>query len=87
MLLFRSEEHVARWNEGRGTPAGATFSPQDGWSLARAWFGDRLSPEWRRKSPEEAKAIFDSIGLTGAFWNLDPAVEVSSTGAVDTSDP
>jgi hypothetical protein len=87
MLLFRSEEHVERWNEHRGTPAGATFTPRDGWNLARAWFDDRLSPEWRRKSPEEAKAIFDAIGLTGAFWDLDPPVEVSSTGAGDTPDP
>jgi hypothetical protein len=87
MLLFRSEEHVERWNERRGTPAGATFTPQQGWRLARAWFRDRLSPDWRRKSPEEAKAIFDEIGLTGAFWDLDPAVEVSSTGTLDTPDP
>jgi hypothetical protein len=87
MLLFRSEEHVERWNERRGTPAGATFSPQQGWRLARGWFGDRLSPDWRRKSSEEAKAIFDAIGLTGAFWDLDPAVDVSSMGTVDTPDP
>lgn len=87
MLLFRSEEHVARWNERRGTPAGATFTPQQGWRLARAWFRDRLSPDWRRKSPEEAKAIFDEIGLSGPFWDLDPAVEVSSTSTLDTSDP
>jgi hypothetical protein len=87
MLLFRSEEHVERWNERRGTPAGAIFSPQQGWRLARAWFGDRLSPDWRRRSSEEAKVIFDGIGLTGAFWDLDPAVEVSPTSTVDTPDP
>ena len=87
MLLFRSEEHVERWNERRGTPAGATFTPEQGWRLASAWFHDRLTPEWRRRSPEEAKAIFDAIGLSGAFWDLDPAGEVSSTGTLDTSDP
>jgi len=87
MLLFRSEEHVERWNERRGTPAGAAFTPEQGWRLASAWFHDRLSPEWRRRSPEEAKAVFDAIGLSGAFWDLDPAGEVSSTGTLDTSDP
>ena len=87
MLLFRSEEHVERWNEQRGTRAGATFTPQQGWSLASAWFHDRLSPDWRRKSPEEAKAIFDAVGLTGGFWDLDPAGQVSSAGTLDTADP
>lgn len=70
MLLFRSEEHVERWSEGRGIPTGATLTPAQGWRLAKAWFDDRLSPGWRRKTPEEAQAIFEGIGLTGPFWVL-----------------
>jgi hypothetical protein len=70
MLLFRSEEHVKRWTERRQTPFGATLTPQQGWRLARAWFEDRLSPDWRRKTPEEGEAVFDSIGLVGDFWRL-----------------
>jgi hypothetical protein len=82
MLLFRSEEHVRRWSRDRRSPIGATFTPQQGWRLATAWFEDRLAPDWRRKSPQEAHAIFASIGLTGPFWNLTP--EVSSAGGADT---
>jgi hypothetical protein len=78
---------VERWNEQRGTPTGATFSPEQGWRLARAWFHDRLSPDWRRRSREGSKAVFDAIGLSGAFWDLDPASEVSSTSTLDISDP
>jgi hypothetical protein len=70
MLLFRSEEHVTRWTEERRAEIGATLTPQQGWQLATAWFEDRLSPEWRRKTPEEARTIFDGIGLTGPFWDL-----------------
>ncbi len=70
MLLFRSEEHVQRWTEKRRTPIGATFTVQQGWQLARAWFDDRLSSEWRRKTPEEARIVFEGIGLTGPFWDL-----------------
>jgi hypothetical protein len=70
MLLFRSEEHVTRWTERRQTQIGATFTPQQGWQLATNWFEDRLSPDWRRRTPSEAQAIFDSIGLGGAFWRL-----------------
>jgi hypothetical protein len=69
MLLFRSEEHVVRWTEKRRSPIGATLTPQQGWQLATAWFEDRLSSDWRRKTPEEAHGIFEDIGLTGPFWD------------------
>jgi hypothetical protein len=81
MLLFRSEEHVRRWTERRGT-VGATLTPQQGWLLATAWFEDRLSPDWRRATPEEVRAIFDRIGLVGAFWQLPE--EVSGRRPADT---
>ena len=70
MLLFRSEEHVRDWAEVRGIAPGAVFAPHQGWRLAQAWFSDRLEPAWRRRTPEEAHAIFASIGLTGPFWDL-----------------
>jgi hypothetical protein len=70
MLLFRSEEHVTRWTEEGRTEIGATLTPQQGWRLATVWFQDRLSPDWRRKTPEEARTIFEGIGLTGPFWDL-----------------
>jgi hypothetical protein len=82
MLLFRSEEHVGRWSGRLRIPTGATLTPQHGWRLADAWFEDRLSSDWRRKTPGEARAIFDGIGLTGPFWDLRP--QISSRGAPDT---
>jgi Alkylmercury lyase len=83
MLLFRSEEHVGRWTERRGNSKGATLSPEQGWRLAKAWYEDRLSPDWRRRTPDEAQAVFDSIGLVGAFWRL--AGEVSRERRADTA--
>ncbi len=83
MLLFRSEGHVDRWLESRGAARGATMTPVQGWQLARAWFADRLSPEWRRKTPDEAQAVFESVGLTGPFWRLEE--EVSGRPPLDTA--
>jgi hypothetical protein len=70
MLLFRSEEHVERWTLERGTSRGAFLTLEQQWELSRIWFHDRLDPGFRRRTIEEAQAVFERIGLTGAFWSL-----------------
>ena len=71
MRLFRSEEHVRQWSATSGIPVGAVFSLDALWRLAQLWFHNRLSPTWRRATMDEAHAIFEQAGLTGAFWRLD----------------
>jgi hypothetical protein len=68
MNLFRSEEHAERWLGDRAP--GATIPVSTLSALAHAWWGDRLSPEWRPRSRDESQAILDGLGLTGAFWRL-----------------
>jgi hypothetical protein len=46
------------------------MSVQQGWRLAREWYGDRLSPNWRPKAVTEAQNLFAQIGLVGEFWKL-----------------
>jgi hypothetical protein len=70
MLAFRSEAHVDRWCEQTGLERGAAFSLEQMWKLADAWYRDRLSPDWRRRAPEETQALFTRLGLTGSFWTL-----------------
>jgi hypothetical protein len=70
MLLFRSEEHLQRWRAERDLPYGVTFSLEQQWKLARIWYSDRADPDWRRRTPEEAEAVFQDVGLTGSFWKL-----------------
>lgn len=71
MSLFRSEEHAARWLEGRPEPPGATIAAQTLWALADAWYADRISPDWRPRTREENRAILDRLGLTEPFWRLE----------------
>jgi hypothetical protein len=40
------------------------------WDLSVKWYGNRLAPDFRRPTVDEARAIFASVGLTGDFWNL-----------------
>jgi hypothetical protein len=70
MLAFRSETHVDRWCELRGIPKGAVLSLEQLWQLGREWFENRLAPDWRRRTPAEAEALFADIGLVGKFWRL-----------------
>jgi hypothetical protein len=70
MLAFRSEAHVVAWCGRRGVDPGAVFSLDRLWGLARRWYSEKLSPEWRRAAPAEAQAVFDELGLTSPFWRL-----------------
>jgi hypothetical protein len=68
MLVFRSEAHVARWLAGR--PPGATIPITTLAELANAWWGDRVSPDWRPHTRDQNQAILSRLGLTDPFWRL-----------------
>ena len=38
--------------------------------LAKAWYGNRLDPGWRPRTPAESQGILQDVGLTGDFWQL-----------------
>jgi hypothetical protein len=68
MNLFRSEERIEHWLDGR--EPGATIPVTKLSELAHAWWDDRLAPDWRPHTREQNQAILDRLGLTGAFWRL-----------------
>jgi hypothetical protein len=70
MNLFRSEEHAARFDEGRGLEPGATISAETLCELAHAWWDTRLRSDWRPRTRDENQAILEGLGLTGDFWRL-----------------
>lgn len=49
---------------------GAVLSLEQTWAFAKLWYADRLSPEWRRRTPAETNEAFASLGLSGEFWRL-----------------
>jgi hypothetical protein len=68
MLVFRSEDHVARWLAGRA--GGATIPVTKLAELAEAWWWDRLDPDWQPHTVEQNQVTLDRLGLTGEFWHL-----------------
>jgi hypothetical protein len=70
MLLFRGEEHIDRWRRQWSQPRGGVLTISQAWDLAKAWYGSKLSQQWRRPTVEEAEALLARIGLAGEFWQL-----------------
>ena len=70
MLLFRSEDHLTKWLIEKNLTRGAIISLETIWALSKKWYGDRMSPDFKGRSLDEAQAILTSVGLTGAFWSL-----------------
>jgi hypothetical protein len=68
MLLFRSEEQVDAWCAATGEPRGEVLTLAQVWTLSQAWYGDRMDPDFRGRTHEEAARIFAYLGLTAAFW-------------------
>jgi hypothetical protein len=61
MRLLRSAE---------GVTTGAVVGLDVLAELARRWYGDRLSPDWRPRTLEESQRVLESVGLVGDFWRL-----------------
>lgn len=68
MSLFRSEENVQRWCARKRVSVGEVVPLGQLWMLAKAWYQDRLSPEYAGRSVDEAMAVFARSGLTSPFW-------------------
>ena len=70
MLLFRSEEEMGSWCAATGEPRGEVLPLAKVWALAQAWYGDRMHPDFRGRTPEQVQAIFARAGLVSAFWSV-----------------
>jgi hypothetical protein len=68
MLFFRSEEDLNEWLVAQKAPRGAVLSIPHLWELSQRWYQDRMSPEYRGRTIEQAQKIFAELGLTSEFW-------------------
>ena len=71
ILLFRERGHLRRWCERWRITEGAAVPLLQGWTLAQAWYGNRMDPGWQPRERPAAQAILDGVGLAGSFWSLD----------------
>jgi hypothetical protein len=70
VLPFERAEDVAAWCEGHALPRGDVVALSQVLALAREWYGPYLDPDWRKRTVDEAQAVFDRVGLQGSHWRL-----------------
>lgn len=68
-LLFCNRSHVQEWLEKTGNICGTILDLSTLWTLATQWYKGRLTPEYRRRTMDEAANFFASIGLKEDFWS------------------
>jgi hypothetical protein len=68
MLFFRSEEALSQWLVTQKSPRGTVLSIPQLWELSQRWYQDRMSPEYRGRTIEQAQKILKELGLTSEFW-------------------
>jgi len=61
---------MERWCKAWRLTRGGILSIGQAWKLADAWYRDRMSPTFRRRTMDEAHELFASLGLTSGFWRF-----------------
>ncbi len=72
-LVFVAASDVERWCEQYGVERGDVLPLEQVRELARHWYGGHLARDWRKWSVDEARAIFERVGLTHPTWALPDA--------------
>jgi hypothetical protein len=67
---FASEVEIDRWCERHAMPRGAVMTLPALWGFAQDWYGNYLREPWRKRTPDEVRALFSRHGLTGPFWDI-----------------
>jgi hypothetical protein len=70
ILFFSSETRVDDWCKRHSRPKGSVLGIAKGLELARLWSGDYASRDWKRKTPDQAAAIFKELDLDPEFWRI-----------------
>jgi len=67
ILPFSSKDHLQSWLTREDLQAGYVMPIEKCWQLAQRWYPRRAERDWQRPN---AKGVFESLGLTGSFWQV-----------------
>ena len=59
------------WCAAHGGVRGELLPMQTVWGLSQRWYHNRLSAEYRSRTAAQVGVIFQDMGLTSAFWQME----------------
>jgi hypothetical protein len=59
---------VDRWCRAEDRARGEVLPMAAVWELSKAWYDNRLSPDYRGRTAGQVQEIFAAQGLTADFW-------------------
>jgi len=70
MLVFENEKQIDRWTKKHNIPKGDIQAITTIWNFSKKWYGNHLSPSWKKWTIAQAKHMFREFELKGRIWNL-----------------
>ena len=71
MLMFKNENQINSWTKRHNIAKGDIQPIKNIWELSKKWYGNHLSPNWKKWTVKEAKDIFLEFNLTHQIWDLE----------------
>jgi Alkylmercury lyase len=67
---FASAAEIDPWCARHALPRGAVMTLPALWAFASDWYGAYVDSPWRKRTPDEVRALFTRHGLVGQFWAI-----------------
>ncbi|KAG6368754.1 hypothetical protein INS49_002968 [Diaporthe citri] len=67
--LCTTRDEAEQYHERHGFGKGDVMSAETLWKLSLAWYGDKHTYEYTRKTPEEVKELYNSLGMASSYWS------------------
>ena len=71
MMIFKNENQINSWTKRHSIAKGDVQPIDNIWKLSKKWYGNHLSPNWKKWTMKEAKEIFSEFNLTHQIWELE----------------
>ncbi|THC97912.1 hypothetical protein EYZ11_002610 [Aspergillus tanneri] len=66
--IFPSKQEALEWPKKYGFYTGEIMTLENLWLLSKAWYHDKHTYEYERKTPAEVETLFNQLGMSSEFW-------------------
>ncbi|KIW88563.1 uncharacterized protein Z519_10609 [Cladophialophora bantiana CBS 173.52] len=66
--ICTTEPEAQKFHAKHGLYYGYVISLDKLWELSKAWYSDKATYDYDRKTPQEAKKLFEDLGLDMRYW-------------------